>query len=241
MKHRNAIKPTILLKLCLTCLAACIGPLLQTSFAQLTYRGGERSLLNLEVVDARVQNGITLRKWDDNQTLDGWWARAGDQPAQGFNLTHGSNPAPGLQIFVNRDTHRPLALGSLVNSEIPNTLLVVGIENKSGHVIKQLRVRIHQIQWYGGTGAMHDQRVAWLGLGGQNGVAKEWRRAAALDLKNFVADRGMLPEPIEVMRESVVTELDWSPDETLWLRWVDLKTDGGNAGAGIAEISIEAL
>ncbi|MGZ0656422.1 hypothetical protein ACWPKS_12525 [Coraliomargarita sp. W4R72] len=216
--------------------ASCM--LTSLSMSQLAYRGGTKTLLSFDNIDSQVRNGIADRVWTDNVTIEGWWGRAGDATADTFHLSHGSNPAGGLQVYVNAATNEPIALGSLVNTKVQNAVMAVGIKNETGSSIDRVVISYEQVQWYGGTGAMVDIRRAWYGLGGDGMSGVSWEKCPELDMKNFVSDKGGLFEPITLERQGVLTDLDWQPEETLWIRWIDIRVDGGNAGAGLTQLEI---
>lgn len=204
----------------------------------IAFHGEAVELVDLKQVDARVRNRVTERDWNDAQTVPGWYARTADLPADKCHLSHGGNPAPGIQILVDGDTNQAVALGSLINSQVKNALLAVGVVNESGRQIKNVEISLTQIQWYGGSGAVADKRTAWYAIGGKSMSGLKWQRLEALNLRNFVAAGGKLNQPVEVQRSVQLDGINWEPGETLWMRWVDVRVSGGNAGAGIASLKI---
>lgn len=191
--------------------------------------------ISFDRIKTRIATGITYREWVDGETMTGWSARAGDAPADHFNLTHGRSPAPGVQVLVDPKNNHGIALGTFLNKDLPNAMIAVVFRNDSGRPIDRINLQIQQVQWMGGTVSQLDRCIGWWRAGEQN-----WNQEESMDLHNFVADpRGGLPSPLFFDRTTILKDIEWRPGELLWLRWIDKRIGGGgNAGAGISSLKI---
>lgn len=244
--HLSIVKPTYVLKSFIRLLVALCLPILTCAYTipvPIKLKSMDPlELINLSAIDARVQAGVTLRNWQDWKTIPGWTARNSDQSTTHFQLTHGRNPASGIQVFVDPSTHLAVAIGSLTDGSNRNALIAVAVENATGKTINSLTLRLEQIQWFAGTIGMSDWRYASWGISESLEMPHNWNNEERLDLRNFVSDNGGLAVPLRLERNVELENINWQTGQILWLRWVDMRVSGGgNAGAGLASLKIQAL
>ncbi len=181
------------------------------------------------------------KPWVDDVTVPHWRARVSDAPATSYNVTHGTSGASGLQVWHAQDGTNRRALGSLTDINNRNALLAFGMLNSTGSVIDEIQIDFTQVQWYGGTVAAIDKVAFSYQVNYNSHTGGAWTTFSALDMDGFSNGGGGLSEAIFTEKSATLGGLAWQPGEQLWIRWLDLRASGGNAGAGLDSISITAI
>lgn len=190
------------------------------------------------------------RPWMDNRTLPGWFYLPTFAPSSAdeinYVFTHGPNGTPGLQLYADRAEPPSLrALGSLTNGEIENgfsiSQVVYGfsLQNDSNSVLETLTVSFDQVQWYGGNAAASDRRTFFYSTDATDLESGTWTAVPALDLHDFQNGQGEML-PVVTARAATLENLGLKVGGTIWFRWVDQQSEGGNAGAGLAALKVSA-
>ncbi len=191
------------------------------------------------------------KPWIDNRTLPGWFYLPTFGPSSAMEVssiyTQGPNGTPGLQLFTDTDNPPTIrALGSLTNGAIENQYWVsqvifgFSIQNDSNAVIDAITISFDQVQWYGGTAAAADSMEFSYSTDATDLESGTWIAVSDLDLKDFKNGQGGVPLTIRP-REATLSNLALKVGGTIWFRWVDKQAEGGNAGAGVANLKVSAV
>jgi len=152
-----------------------------------------------------------------------------------------------LQLFTDASNPPTIrALGSLTNGGVENqywiSRIVFGfsIENDSNTVIDAISISFDQVQWYGGTAAAADSMKFSYSTDATDLESGTWTEVSELDLGGFRNGQGGVT-PVITPRTATLPNLGLKVGGTILFRWVDKQADGGNAGAGIANLKVTAV
>lgn len=226
-----------------------------TLLGQVTYdSAGSTYAQNFDSL-ASSGSGIT---WDNNTTLPGWFLFR--QPAPGttittYNAGTGSSTSGSFYSFgLSGNTERALGAvgsgGSYWGSPGSGAVagwMAVGFQNNTGATLTSFSVSYDGEQWrYSGITSAQTMRFeygfgiaftsvpSWLAPGGNF----DWDSpvtsgsAGAIDgnILGLVTGRG-----------GTISNLSWSPGDTLWLRWVEVNDAGDDHGLAIDNFTFTAL
>lgn len=186
--------------------------------------------------------------WMDNKTLPGWFYLptfgSGSDVETRYVYTEGPNGLPGLQLYTDTNTPPTIrALGSLTNGGVENgfwisrTILGFSIQNDGNSVIDALSVSFDQVQWYGGTAAAQDVMEFSYSTDATDLESGTWTTVSELDIRDLKNGQGAVPVTV-TPRSATLSNVGWKVGGAIWFRWVDKQAEGGNAGAGIANVKV---
>lgn len=183
--------------------------------------------------------------WANNSTIPSWFASSGGATVADYYVTNGGNPNAGRLLSLGSTGSSDRALGSQsADSGSSQHAIAVELQNTSTAVLNMFTVTYTGEVWRAITGELADgftfeyqinggAWVAYSPLNFTSPVVAPGASSLTLD-GNLAANRTVV--------SSTVTGVDWSPGQTLFLRWTDNGTGGDlQAQIGIDDFSFTAV
>ena len=190
-------------------------------------------------------------QWTNNSTLQGWYYTPtfgeGSSTDVRYIWTQGGNPTPGLQLYTNAEDPPTIrGLGSLTSGSVVGgynvSQVLYGFQtlNSGSMTVSEISLAFNQLQWFGGTAASLDSVQFAYSLDATSLTTGTWTTVSALSLGGFVDGEGGI-SLVTTPRSASITGLELANGQSIWFRWTDNDIDGGDAGAGISNLSMTAV
>lgn len=187
--------------------------------------------------------------WTNNSTLAGWYYTPtfgpGSDTTPRYIWTQGGNPTPGLQLYTSVDAS-VRSLGSLTSGSVVGgynvSQVLYGFQtlNSGSLTVTEISLAFNQLQWYGGTAASSDTIQFAYSLDATSLTTGTWTNVNALSLGDFINGDGGI-SLVTTPRSASITGLSLANGQSIWFRWTDNDADGGDAGAGLSSVSLNAV
>jgi hypothetical protein len=185
---------------------------------------------------------IGTDRWADDSTFSGWYAAS----TSSLYYLRGSNGSsvlqPSLSLYSYGTSDADNAFGT--QNGIPDWIVLiiyygVRIVNNTGHILNEFTLSYFAEQWRDDGNGLVEWVYFHYGLGAPSLTSGDYTRVMGLDMTTPI--HGLTETALDgnlaanrTLRSRTVSGIQWLPEESLWLRWMDVDDMGLWANSALA-------